>query len=44
MNYGHEHYKNPSKDEKQKLVEHKKNTIESEKKFIVIIRTYYFKK
>ena len=32
MNYSHEHYKNPSKDEKQKLVEHKKNTIEWEKK------------
>ena len=31
MNYSHEHYKNPSKDEKQKLVEHKK-ILQNEKK------------
>ena len=39
--YDRERYQNLSEDEKQKLVEYKKNIIKRKKKLIIIIRTYF---
>ena len=38
--YGREHYKNLSENEKNKLVEYRKNITEWEKPFIIFLRNY----